>query len=83
MSCLDKTIWRQSEVALKMSTEILNRNLLGSFDLGDWKEIEDVDSETENWVFYRLLKMHSRWFFLKEWFNETMSIFWRKANMKN
>ena len=83
MSCLDKTIWRQSEVALKMSTEILNRNLLGSFDLGDWKEIEDVDSETENWVFYRLLKMHSRWIFLKEWFNETMSIFWRKANMKN
>ena len=83
MSCLDKTIWRQSEVALKMSTEILNWNLLGSFDLGDWKEIEDVDSETENWVFYRLLKMHSRWIFLKEWFNETMSIFWRKANMKN
>ena len=66
-----------------MSTEILNWNLLGSFDLGDWKEIEDVDSETENWVFYRLLKMHSRWIFLKEWFNETMSIFWRKANMKN
>ena len=83
MSCLDKTIWRQSEVALKMSTEILNRNLLGSFDLGDWKEIEDVDSETENWVFYRLLKMHSRWIFLKEWFNETLGFFWRKANMKN
>ena len=83
MSCLGKTIWRQSEVALKMSTEILNQNLLGSFDLGDWKQIEDVDSETENWVFYRLLKMHSRWIFLKEWFNETLSIFWRKANMKN
>ena len=83
MSCLDKTIWRQSKVALKMSAEILNQNLLGSFDLGDWKQIEDVDSETENWVFYRLLKMHSRWIFLKEWFNETLSIFWRKANMKN
>ena len=83
MSCLDKTIWRQSEVALKMSAEILNQNLLGSFDLGDWKQIEDADSETENWVFYRLLKMHSRWIFLKEWFNETLSIFWRKANMKN